>query len=417
MFASYHRLPVPVTYHRPAPTPGMSPINRVFFVLIFSITVSVVVFHATTAYDSFHKSALETIGRYSNAAAFTDLGIGHTSGASWKSIIRLGATKPRIGTCTVAHGEHKEGYQRALSTHISHGDYHKYPTYLLDHPILDGLWSKESLLLELLLQELSKPKPEQLEWLVWFDADTVIMNKLIPLETFLPPEERSDVHLLYTKDWNGLNNGVFMLRVSTWSLELLSSVLAYRTFRPEDDLPFTEQSAMEKVMQMDKYKVGAVQCPPQWFNSYPGDGDEGDVHFDHRPGQLLVHFAGVGDKSKAISEWIDRLEANRTRWEMPLSETNYERQIEEFWRGLEEERLQHKDEKTAAEDESTREEGTMREVGEEEEDKEDKEQDRADEAKAKEIIEKTTTQTDDNDQKSPEGSLDSLRELWDGLVL
>ena len=287
MFRSYKQLPIPVTHQR-ALAVGMSPHSRIFFAFIFSITTFVVVLHSTAAYNSFHNSAIQTLEDVSTAAHFRPIGAVSPIAPPWKSILRLGATQPRIGTCTVAHGEHKQGYQRALKTHLSHGGYHKYPMYLLDRPILSGLWSKEGALLEVLLQEMSKPQSERVEWLFWFDADTVIMNKLIPLETFLPPEERNDVNLLYTKDWNGLNNGVFALRVSTWSLEFLSSILAYRTFRPEEDLPFTEQSAMEKVMHMDKYAKGVVQCPPQWFNSYPGDGDEGDVHFDHRPGQLLV---------------------------------------------------------------------------------------------------------------------------------
>ncbi|PPJ61354.1 hypothetical protein CBER1_11922 [Cercospora berteroae] len=242
-------------------------------------------------------------------------------------------------TCTVAYGKHLEGYQIALNTHAKHGDYHSYPTYLLDHPILDGLWSKELALLDVLLQELSKAKSEQLEWLVWFDADTVIMNKLIPLETFLPPNERNDVHLLYTKDWNGLNNGVFLLRVLNWSLELLSSIVAYRSFKPEDKLPFTEHSAMDKVMQLDKYKHGAVECPPQWFNAYPSDGGDKDVHYDYRLGQMLV----------------DKLEKNRTRWEIPLSRTNYEKQIEEFWRSLNKERSQVQAERTKVDKEKAKE--------------------------------------------------------------
>lgn len=255
------------------------------------------------------------------------------------------ARHPQIGKCTVAHGKHNDGYKQALRTHLDHSQYHGYPTYILDRVILKGLWTKEAALLEMMLEVLSKPKGERLKWIFWFDADTVVMNKLVPLEAFLPPDDRNDVHLLYTKDWNGLNNGVFMLRVSEWSVEVLSAIVAYRTFKPEEDLPFTEQSAMEKVLEMEQYKSGAVQCPPQWFNAYPSDGGEADVHFDHAPGQLLVHFAGIGDKSKAIEEWVKKLEDDREKWEMPLARTNYEQQIAEFWDGLEVERSKQEESK------------------------------------------------------------------------
>ncbi|CZT24895.1 uncharacterized protein RCC_10623 [Ramularia collo-cygni] len=218
------------------------------------------------------------------------------------------------------HGEHNDGYKQALQTHLDHAQYHGYPTYVIDRTILDGLWTKEAALLEMMLEALSKPKSERLRWIFCLCATGF-------------SERRTFV--LYTKDWNGLNNGVFMLRVSEWSVSLLSSIVAYRTFKPEEDLPFTEQSAMEKVLELDQYKDGAVECPPRWFNSYPNDGDESNINFHHAPGQLLVHFAGIEDKSKAIGEWVKKLETDREKWEMPLSRTNYEQRIAEFWDGFE----------------------------------------------------------------------------------
>jgi hypothetical protein len=98
---------------------------------------------------------------------------------------------------------------------------------VLAQPILDGLWSKEAALLGILLQELSRDETVRLRWLTCFDADAIIVNPLIPLETFPPPKDISNVHALVTEDWNGLNNGIFYLQVSAWSVEMLSAVLAY----------------------------------------------------------------------------------------------------------------------------------------------------------------------------------------------
>ncbi|KAK4629327.1 hypothetical protein CLAFUW4_07960 [Fulvia fulva] len=262
-------------------------------------------------------------------------------GLNWTS-----PQRPTIGKCTVAHGKHNEAYQRAIDTHLAHSKVNGYTMFLLHQPILDGLWSKEAALLEVLLLQLAKPAEERLEWLMWFDADTVIINKLISLEIFLPPAHRPDVHLLFTKDWNGLNNGVFLIKVSAWSVDFVSSIVSFRTYRPEEELEFTEQSAMEKVMQMDQYKDHVVQCPSQWWNAYPNDGGEENVHFDHRPGQLLVHSAGIGDKGKVIDEWLGKLAHQRYLYAMPASGTNYKEQIEAFWRGLDEEREANDDNDT-----------------------------------------------------------------------
>ncbi|KAF2211655.1 glycosyltransferase family 34 protein, partial [Cercospora zeae-maydis SCOH1-5] len=257
-----------------------------------------------------------------------------------------------IGMATVAHGSHLQtAYTLALQTHLTYANLHAYPTHLLTHPILPGLWTKECHLLSVLLSELSNPNPStRLHWLIWLDADTIIMNPRIPLSTFLPPDDQEakgfahDLHMLYTRDWNGLNNGVFFLRVSEWSVEFLSAVLALRSFKPEEELRFTEQSAMEKVMGMGKFEQGVVEVPPFWFNSYvpEGEGGEGETEgdedkFGYRRGQFLVHFAGKGDKEGEMGKWMDVLRRNRNVLEVEVEETNLGPQVEEFWRSAEEE--------------------------------------------------------------------------------
>ena len=314
--------------------------NSILFLFIISLILAT--FEFTRLYHGMHvqiqtsSTGLETFeptSYFFHKSTAINNRLTKLVGLNWTSTHR-----PKIGKCTVAHGKHNEAYQRAIQTHLAHSKVNGYTMFLLHQPILDGLWSKEAALLEVLLLQLAKPAEDRLEWLMWFDADTVIMNKLISLEIFLPPAHYDEVHLLYTKDWNGLNNGVFLIKVSPWSVDFLSSIVSFRTYRPEEELEFTEQSAMEKVMQMEKYKDHLVQCPPQWWNAYPSDGGEEAVHFDHRPGQLLVHFAGIGDKSKAIDEWLDKLEHQRYLYEMPASGTNYKPQIEAFWQGLDDER-------------------------------------------------------------------------------
>lgn len=84
----------------------------------------------------------------------------------------------------------------------------------------------------------------------WHDADIVVMNPEIPLDIFIPPSpEFSYVNLLYTNDRNGLNNGVFLIRVNEWAIRLLSAVIAYHTFKPDVKLKYTEQSALELMIE------------------------------------------------------------------------------------------------------------------------------------------------------------------------
>ncbi|SMQ51251.1 unnamed protein product [Zymoseptoria tritici ST99CH_3D7] len=313
---------------------NMCRIYKAVVIFIVVITIFVLAEEITRLRPHTEHAAL----KLGSKAASIRQGIVSIHNSGWRTLITLGSSAPAIGKITVAHGKQNKGYQQALSTHLAHAEVHQYPMFLLNHKLIDGLWNKEAALLDVVLDQLTRSKSERLEWLMWVDADTVIMNKQIPLEVFLPPLSfHKEVNLLYTKDWNGLNNGVFFLRVSPWAMEFLSSILAYRTFRPDEELDFTEQSAMARVLELDQYGHHAVECPPQWFNAYPNDGGDPIVHYDHLPGQLLVHFAGIGDKTEAIGEWVGKLEANRSHWEMLVGSTNYEQQIMEFWDGLDEE--------------------------------------------------------------------------------
>lgn len=85
----------------------------------------------------------------------------------------------------------------------------------------------------------------------WHDADVVLTNAKLPLEVFLPPPQWSNIHLLVTNDLNGLNNGVFFLRVHEWSMWYLSAVMAFNYYRPDTRLRWSdcEQTTMEFLIQ------------------------------------------------------------------------------------------------------------------------------------------------------------------------
>ena len=98
----------------------------------------------------------------------------------------------------------------------------------------------------------------------WIDADIVVMNPKIPLDVFIPPtQEFSYVNMLVTNDRHGLNNGCFLIKINPWSVKLLSAVIAFHTFKPEVELKYSEQSALEEM-------IGDVSIPfiPSQISSY-----------------------------------------------------------------------------------------------------------------------------------------------------
>ncbi|KAF2815014.1 uncharacterized protein BDZ99DRAFT_348897, partial [Mytilinidion resinicola] len=169
----------------------------------------------------------------------------------------------RIGKVMMQFGHRSPVYDRALRSHERHNKIHNYPLHILRYPILDGIWAKAAYIQYVLLREMSKPEADRLQWLFWVDSDTIIMDPLMPIEALLPPDdpEWDDVNLLVAHDWNGLNAGVFPVRVCDWSVELFSAVLALRFYKPDIDLPYAEQSAIDYLIQDERLSPNVIKTP------------------------------------------------------------------------------------------------------------------------------------------------------------
>jgi hypothetical protein len=176
-----------------------------------------------------------------------------------------GKPRARIGKVTATFGEPDPPYEDAIQSHQIHNEIHGYPHYILREHMIRGLWSKHGWIMTIIGEELAKPEDERLQWLMWHDRDTVLMNPQLPLEIFLPPDEFHGVHLLVTNDRNGLNNGVFLIRIGQWAFKMFASALSIREYLPDVELKYTEQSGMEEV-------IGRVSPPRTAF-----------------PNQLLTH--------------------------------------------------------------------------------------------------------------------------------
>ncbi|KAF2212554.1 glycosyltransferase family 34 protein, partial [Cercospora zeae-maydis SCOH1-5] len=243
----------------------------------------------------------------------------------------LGA-RTRIGKCTILfYGN--SAWERAIRTHERHDREHGYRLHILRQQLLDDVWSKPAYILSLLLRELAKPDSERLEWLLWVDADTVLLNPHIPIDVFLPPpgSEFDDIHLVYANDWNGLNNGVFPVRVNQWAVNLFSAIVSFRHYRPTDPLVFRDQSAMDSLLHDPAFSPHVVQAPQRWFNAYQGEHNETLAPFQLRRGDFLVHFAGVPNREERMIHWLNRAEQHLDDWEVPLKSTSYPQEARDFW--------------------------------------------------------------------------------------
>lgn len=274
--------------------------------------------------------------------------------------------RARIATVTAHFGKPDEHYRKAFRTHLLHSLIHGTEVRVLCDRIIDDLWNKPAFILSLLMHEMLKPARERLEWIQWADRDVLILDQCRPVTNFLPPENTHGswwhsgddngkfsqpllkaTHLLVNSDFNGLNNGVFLLRVNSWAVDLFSAILAFRQYKPYIELPYTEQSAMEYVLRTPQFVNQTRFVPQHWFNAYEHGGpllyesreDEGGLaEPDVRRGDYLVHYAGNPNKATAIKDWTSMLERLGDVWEKASVQRDVSEEVARLWKEVESER-------------------------------------------------------------------------------
>lgn len=170
----------------------------------------------------------------------------------------------------------------------------------------------------------------------WVDADSIVLNPALSPCVFLPPEDLDDVYALVTADHNGLNDGVFYIKVHPSSIDLLTQIAAYPLAHPDEDLGwFGEQAAMARVIKAIEAQhkdagdaTGIAWVPRPWFNYY-----EFEHGFEGEPGSFMVHFAGLAEtRLTHMQTWLDELQQNQAKWELPIENTSYKDSVVKFWR-------------------------------------------------------------------------------------
>jgi hypothetical protein len=137
------------------------------------------------------------------------------------------------------------------------------------------------------------------------------------------------VHFLGTKDHNGLNTGIFFVRVHEWSVKMMAKALTYPTFHPDVDLGASpDQAAMARVFNDTEFRANVLYQPRVWYNAY-----EFHHGYEGQQGDMLVHFPGLEeDRWKLMSDWLDTVEGAKAQaWETALARTRYPEQIDKFW--------------------------------------------------------------------------------------
>lgn len=113
---------------------------------------------------------------------------------------------------------------------------------------------------------------------------------------------------------------------------MLIEVLALPKMAPGLDLGTEkDQQAMQQVLISPMFRDGAVYQPRTWWNAYQISTESREG----RPGTLLVHFHELeGDKWSAMSRTLLQLRESPADWTIPLAQTTYTFEVEEYWKRL-----------------------------------------------------------------------------------
>ncbi|KAJ1694835.1 hypothetical protein LUZ63_011533 [Rhynchospora breviuscula] len=154
------------------------------------------------------------------------------------------------------------------------------------------------------------------DWVFWNDADTVITNLDVALETILfgligHGDVKSTPDLVVTQDLNGVNSGVFFIRKSDWSERFLekwwdqSSFIQFGSTKSGDNAALRhlidslpdEESQLHIIISPMQCLFNSYPWFPSWKSLYrllisPQKTWQG-VYSD---GDFIVHLAGLDDK-------------------------------------------------------------------------------------------------------------------------
>ncbi|KAL2433907.1 hypothetical protein ABEF95_012730 [Exophiala dermatitidis] len=301
------------------PTTGNS--QRPGFRLWASVAIALLILFVITPFDSTQFLRPEAPGEQGN----------HTyevlAESQTPSTVLTDGDRRRIGLVSMAYGNDTALYDRAIDSHARHAARHNYPLYVLRREVAEGYWSKTLYLISLLVHELSKPQDMRLEWLMWFDADSVAINREIPLEVFVPDisdKVFEDTNVVIAHDEWGMNTGIFFTRVHPRSVTILTKAFGYPIWRPEEDLEHAyDQRALDLTICSAEFQRHVLWVPRPFFNAR---------HEEVVPGTMFAHFYLDAKRPEHMQEWLRKLEAGQdSDMQVPYSTSYYPALVDDFW--------------------------------------------------------------------------------------
>lgn len=165
-------------------------------------------------------------------------------------------------------------------------------TYIDYRDILDSKkpasWSR--------LPALRKALQEGYDYVCWMDADTIITAPEFKLETVIEKYAKPDDFIFISKDCNGYNDGVHMLRSCQDAINLLNDTEeAYPEFKNHI---WWSQGAYILLLRLTAYKDKVCEVPCSVWNSYLDIYEYKNTVNVWDPSSFILHLPAVSAQKR-----------------------------------------------------------------------------------------------------------------------
>ena len=157
---------------------------------------------------------------------------------------------------------------------------------------------------------------EQCDWVMWTDADTVIMNSDKTIEDFLPADPTKDL-LVGSDKGGGYNSGVFVIRNTAWSKRFLEQWWNMKSFVNPPGLSLSGdnhalKALLRDMVDFDAHVLSPARCTFNSFAKFLAVSESAAVMdaLDEQPwyqsedyyhkGDFLAHSPGYDNKEHCL---------------------------------------------------------------------------------------------------------------------
>lgn len=222
---------------------------------------------------------------------------------------------PLVAVVTVflPNAHHKEDTVSRLVIHNRelYCRMHGYDCFLLSEKLCltrSAPWQKIPMAMKLLFSS----NRRNYEWVWLLDFDAIIMNLDLSLDRHVIQPAMSiktvtnepDIHIIATKDCNGLNTGSILFHRTEITRDLLLSAWATSPVFHKHVRFYAEQGGITTAMKRNEAAAAAVTYVPQSiFNTY----FEGGCGYKWRKGDFVLHFPGGKRAKLAFHQYVTKL--------------------------------------------------------------------------------------------------------------